>query len=329
MRAWMAACTPVPMMAAVSASSLAHAQAGAWPNKPITMIVPYPPGGQTDFGGRVITAGMTAALGQSIVIDNRAGAGGNIGTSEVARAAPDGYRLLVGNSNMTINPHTYSSPSPDPLQLTPIGLILQSSLILCVHPSLAVNNVAEFAAYAKQQDAARGGMDYASSGNGSLTHAAMELLRDRIGKPKMSHIPYKGSGPALQDVITGRVPAIFDAASVVAQFVKSGKLRGIMATGAQRIPAFPDIPTAAELGIKDFNVVAFIGLYGPPGLPADIVKKANGALNSALNAAATQKTISDLGDEPGGGLPERLGAMTRDYFKLWGEVTKANGIRAD
>jgi tripartite-type tricarboxylate transporter receptor subunit TctC len=307
----------------------AWGQAASWPTKPVTMIVPYPPGGQTDFGGRVINQGMTSALGQPIVIDNRAGAGGNIGTTEVLRAAPDGYRLLVGNSNMTINPHTYSSPSPDPLQLTPIGLILQSSLILCVHPSAPVKNVEEFVAWVKQQDGQRGGMDYASSGNGSLTHAAMELLRDRMGKPKMTHIPYKGSGPALQDVITGRIQAIFDASSVVAPFIKSGKLRPIMTTGAARVPAFADVPTAAERGIKDFNVVAFIGLYGPPGLPADIVRRANAALNTTLATPATQKTITDLGDEVGGGPPERLGGMTRDFFKLWGEVARANNIRAD
>jgi tripartite-type tricarboxylate transporter receptor subunit TctC len=303
--------------------------AANWPTKPVTMIVPYPPGGQTDFGGRIITQGMTTALGQSIVIDNRAGAGGNIGTFEVVRAAPDGYRLLVGNSNMTINPHTYSSPSPDPLQLTPIGLIIQSALILCVHPSSPVKTVEEFIAWAKSQDSAPGGMDYASSGNGSLTHAAMELLRDRMGKPKMTHIPYKGSGPAIQDMIAGRVPAIFDASSVVAPQLKAGKLRAIMTTGSARLAAFPDVPTAKERGIKDFEIFAFIGLYGPPALPADVVRKANAALNTALASPATQKTITDLGDEVGGGTPERLGTMTRDFYKLWGEVTKANGIRAD
>ena len=156
----------------------------------------------------------------------------------------------------------------------------------------------------------------------------MELFRERIGKPKMSHVPYKGSGPAMTDLVAGRIPCMFDAASVVAPFVKSGQLKALMATGPKRIPAFPEVPTATERGIKDFQVISFIGMYGPPGLPADIVKKVNTATNAALQDPKVQKTIADRGDEPGGGTPEELGAMTRDNYKLLGEVVKKNGLAA-
>jgi tripartite-type tricarboxylate transporter receptor subunit TctC len=157
----------------------------------------------------------------------------------------------------------------------------------------------------------------------------MELLRERLGNPKMNHVPYKGSSPAMTDLIAGRLDAMFDATSVIAPFIKSGQLRPLLVTSDKRVPAFPDVPTAAEAGLKDFTIVSFIGLYGPPGLSADIVKKANTALNTALKDPTVTKSILDRGDEPGGGTPEQLATLTRDHFKTWGDVVKANGIKAD
>jgi tripartite-type tricarboxylate transporter receptor subunit TctC len=157
----------------------------------------------------------------------------------------------------------------------------------------------------------------------------MELLRERLGDPKMNHVPYKGSSPAMTDLIAGRLDAMFDATSVIAPFIKSGQLRPLLVTSEKRVPAFPDVPTAAEAGLKDFTIVSFIGLYGPPGLPADIVKKANTALNTALKDATVTKGILDRGDEPGGGTPEQLGSLTRSQYKTWGDVVKSNNIRAD
>jgi len=311
---------------------IASAQGVAsWPDKAVTAVVGAPPGGQTDFAMRVQTPGFQAALGQPFVIDNRPGAGGNISVDYVLKGPTDGYRLLVGNGgNMTLNPHTYrNTPMVDPRTLVPIGLLLQSSLVLAVHPSVSAKNFNELVAWVKAQDKTQGGVDYASSGPGSLTQAAMELLRERMGKPKMNHIAYKGSAPAMQDLIAGRVTLMFDAVSVIAPFIKSGQLRALMVTGDKRVPAVADVPTAAELGVKDFVVTSFIGLYGPPGLSPEIVRKANAALNKSMADPATAKTITDRGDEPGGGTPERLMAMTRDYYKTWGEVVKANDIRAD
>ena len=308
------------------ASSPVRAQA-AWPTRSVTLVVGYPPGGQTDFAGRMVTAGMQTALGQGVVIDNRAGAGGNIGTDYIMKAAPDGYRLLVGNGNITLNPHTYRNTAmADPLKLTPIGLLLQSSLVLAIPNTVPAKNYKEFVDWVKRN---KDGIDYASGGPGSLTHASMELFRERIGTPTMNHVPYKGSSPAVIDLIAGRVSAMFDAASVMAPFIKSGQLRPLMVTGSQRVPAFPDVPTAAECGLKNFEVISFVGLYGPPGLSADIVRKANVAMNAALKDPTIQKGIVERGDEPGGGTPEQLATLTRDYYKLWGEVVRANDIRAE
>jgi tripartite-type tricarboxylate transporter receptor subunit TctC len=304
---------------------------GAWPTRAVTLVVGYPPGGQTDFAGRILTAGMQTSLGQGVVIDNKPGANGNIATDFIMKAPPDGYKLLVGNgSNMVLNPHTYRNTAmADPLKLVPIGLLLTSSLMLVVPSSLPVKDLTEFIAWVKAQDKAGTGIDYASGGPGSLVQTAMELFRERIGKPKMNHVPYKGSSPAMTDLIAGRVNAMFDASSVVAPFLKSGQLKALMSTGAKRVPAFPDVPTATEKGIKDFQIISFIGLYGPPGLSPDIVKKVNTAMNSALKEPNVQKTIADRGDDAGGGTPEQLAALTRDYYKLLGEVVKNNDIRAE
>jgi len=317
-------------LAAALLPELALAQ-DAWPTKPVTLVVGYPPGGQTDFAGRVLTAVMQESLKQSVVIDNKPGVNGNIATDYIAKSAPDGYRLLVGNgSNMVLNPHTYrNTPVADPLKLTPIGLLLTSGLLLVVPSSLPVKTVEEFIAWVKQQDKEGKIVDYASGGPGSLVQTTMELFRERIGKPRMSHVPYKGSGPAMTDLVAGRIPCMFDAASVVAPFIKSGQLRPLMATGPKRIPAFPDVPTATERGIKDFQVISFIGMYGPAGLSPEIVRKVNTATNAALKDPKVQKTIADRGDEPGGGTPEQLGAMTRENYKLLGDVVKNNDIRAE
>lgn len=312
---------------ALAVPGLARAQ-GAWPAaRPITMVVAYPPGGQTDFAARMAQPGMGTALGQSIVIDNRPGAGGNIGTDYAMRARPDGYTLIAANSAaQTINPHTFPSMSFDPRQLTPIGLLLQSALVLCVHPSLPITNVAEFAAWVKAQ---RGGANYATSSVGSLTHVTMELFRARIGNPDMEAVTYRGSGPMIQDLIANRLPAAFDASSVLAVYLKAGQLRPIMVTSAQRVPAFPDVPTAAEQGIADFVITAWIGLMGPPALPADIVAKANAALNTAMADPETRRKISETGDEPGGGDAASLGERMRREHALWADVVKKAGIKVE
>lgn len=307
----------------------ARAQA-AWPNKPVTLLVGFPPGGQTDFAARVLLASLQGALGQPVVVDNKAGVNGNLAAADILKSAPDGHRLLVGNGSMTIAAHVYTTMGiVDPRQLTPIGTMLQSALVLAVPASSPIKTYAQFVEHVKAKHQSGNGIDYGTGGVGALPHVTMELLRDRLGQPKMNHVPYKGSSPAMTDLIAGRLDAMFDATSVVAPFIKSGQLRPLLVTSEKRTPALPDVPTAIESGLKDFTVMSFIGLYGPPGLPADIVTKANAALNTALKDPAVTKGILDRGDEPGGGTAEQLGAMTRDQFRIWGDVVKANNIRAD
>jgi len=314
--------------AALAMPNLASAQA-AYPNRPITLVVGFPPGGQTDFAARILQQGLAQALGQPVVIDNRGGAGGNLGTDTVLRARPDGYTLLVGNANpLTINPHTFQGMTIDPLRLTAVGMMLRSALILCTHPSVPARTPQEFAAWARETNSGRG-INYGSGSAGSLTHVAMELFKNRVGNPPMEHVPYRGSGPALQDFIVNRFSAMFDGASVMAPFIRSDQLRPMLQTGAARIPAFPNIPTAAEAGVPDFVITAWIGLFGPPGLPPEIVQRLNAALNTATQDATVRERITTQGDEPGGGTSEELATLlVRDHAR-WGEVVRANNIRAD
>ncbi len=302
---------------------------GIWnPTRPITMIVGFPPGGQTDFAARVIQAGMQTALGVAVAIDNRGGAGGNIGTEAVMRSRPDGYTILAGNiSPMAINPHTMDGMTIDPREMVPIGLALQSSLILATHPSMNVRNLAELRAWIAAQP--RGSINYGSASAGSLSHIAMELFRDRLGKPEMTHVPYRGSGPAMADFIAGRFSLMFDGASVVAPFLQANQLRGVLATGRTRSPAFPDIATAEQQGLRDFAFYAWIGLFAPRGTPPEIVTRINAALNAALADPATRERMTSRGDEPGGGTAEDMGRMMAQDYARWGEVVRANNIRAE
>jgi tripartite-type tricarboxylate transporter receptor subunit TctC len=311
-------------------ATVASAQT-AWPTKPITLLVGYPPGGQTDYAGRVLMGVMQRTMGQTIIIENKPGVNGNLASADAVKAAPDGYRLLVANGGgITISPHIYKTmATTDPLKFTPIGVMLQSPLVLAVPSSSPIKTYSDFAALVAEKSKGGQGIDYGSPGIGSINQVTMEMLRERLGGAKMNHVPYKGSSPAITDLIAGRLDAMFDATSVVAPFIKSGQLRAVMVTGEKRVPAFPGVPTATESGVKDFKVNQFIALYGPPGLSPEIVKKVNIALNAALKDPAITKGIVERGDEPGGGTPEQLADMTRTHFKMWGEVVKANNIRAD
>ena len=300
----------------------------AWPTaKPVSLIVGYPPGGLTDMGARFVTQGLASALGQTFLVDNRPGASGNLAAAEVMRAH-DPYKLLVANTSFTINPHTFTSPSPpNPNDFTPIGMILESQLVLCVNPSSPAKNLKEFVAWVKAEDKA-GGFSYATGGSGGNTHLAMEHFRERTGLPAMNQVPYRGSAPAIQDVVGNQVPCIMDAASLLIPFIQSGKVRPIVVTGARRLPALPDVPTAAELGVKDFDVTVFVGLYGPPKLDPAIVGKLNAALNTTLAAPGVSGSITKNGDLVGGGTPERLAKITSDNHTLWGEIVRKNHIKA-
>lgn len=314
-------------LACVAAPVFAQA---AWPSKPVTLLVGFPPGGQTDFAARVISNSLAASLGQGVVIENKAGVNGNLGSVDIMRAQPDGYRLLVGNGSMTVTPHVFPTLGiADPTKFVPIGILLQSPLVLVVPTSSPVKNFEQFVALVKERAKSGKTVDYATPGAGSLVHVTTELMRERIGSPAMNQVPYKGSGPAVIDLMAGRVEAMFDATSVFDPYIKSGKVRPIMVTSSTRAASLPDVPTPAEVGLKDFEIISFIGMYGPPGTRPEVVQKMNAAINAVLKEPAVIKSFQERGDQPGGGTPEQLNAMTRAQYKLWGDVVKANKITAE
>ena len=320
-----------PLAAAIGlATAFGAAHAAGYPEQPITVVVPYSAGGGADNAARIIAQGMGEVAGQGVVIENKAGVNGNLGSVDIMRSAPDGYRLLVGNGSMTVTPHVFPTIGiVDPTKFVPIGILLQSPLVLVVPTSSPVKNFEQFVAMVKERAKSGKTVDYATPGAGSLVHVTTELMRERIGSPAMNQVPYKGSGPAVIDLMAGRVEAMFDATSVFDPYIKSGKVRPIMVTSSTRAASLPDVPTPAEVGLKNFEIISFIGMYGPPGTPADVVKKMNASINAVLKEPAVIKSFQERGDQPGGGTPEQLDAMTRAQYKLWGEVVKANKITAE
>jgi len=276
----------------------------------------------------MLQAPLSAALGQTVPIDNRAGAGGNIATEQVLRARPDGYTLLAGNvGSFVLNPHTMPSMTFDPMDMTPIGLMLSSPLLLAVHASLPIRTFAEWREWVMRSQPR--GIDMGTSSAGGIVHATSEKLRGRLGNPEINLVHYRGSGPALQDFISNRFPTMFDAPSLLHPFIEAGQVRPIMVTSERRNSAFPNVPTAAESGLPNFIVSAWIGLFGPRGLPGDIVTRANAALNEACRDTQARDRIAARGDEIGGGTVEDFASMVRREHTEWGAIVRAANIRAE
>lgn len=307
---------------------------GLWnPTRPITLVVGYPAGGQTDFVARAILQGLQRALGTSIIIDHRPGAGGNLGTEMVMGARPDGYTLLAANvASMTINPHTMDQLTIDPREMIPIGLAQQSSMVLCTHPSIQVQDLAGLRGWMARQ--APGAISFASTGAGSLRHVAMELFRERLNLPAMSHVTYRGTASAMQDLLAGRCHLMFDSASIVTPLLQgpplqAPRLRGILVTGRSRCPALPEIATAGQQGLGNFIFTNWTGLFAPGGTPPEISGRLNVALNAVLAEPATRERLLLRGHEPGGGTPATMGEMMAQCYARWGAVVRANNIRAE
>ena len=311
---------------ATTAAPWAAAQS-AWPDQPLRWVVPYPAGGGTDVLARTVAEAMRQTLGQQIVVDNRPGASTNVGGQMVATAKPDGYTFMsADNAILAYNEHLFTKlPFNPEKDFTYVGGISRFPLALVVHPAFEAKTVKEFLAYARANP---GKLNYASPGNGSPHHLAMEMFKNRT-KTFLTHIPYRGAAPALQDVMGGQVPCMFLDLAAGLPVITSGKVRALAIGSAKRVAALPDVPTLAEAGVPNTEVFAFQGILAPAGLPAAITARLNGDLNKALLNPAVVKRMNDFGMEALPGTPEQFRAMARAESKRWGEIIKAAGVKLD
>ena len=310
---------------ALAAPLAAQAQA-AYPDKPIRFVVPYPPGGGTDVVARIVQPRLQALLGQSIVIDNRGGAGGSLGTEIAAKAQPDGYTVLFTLSSHTINPAIFPKLPYDTIKdFEPVGLVASLPQLLAAAPNLQVRTVADVVAQAK---AAPDKFSFASVGNGSPGHLAGELMVIRTGA-KMAHIPYRGGGPAVTDVMGGQVPLIWVSIPAAAAQVKAGKLHALAVSTLKRSPAFPDVPTMQEAGVADFEVDSWYAMLVPAKTPRAIIDKLNKALNTVLAEPAVRTQLLDQGADAVGGTPEALAKVIAAEVPKWMKLAKDANIKAD
>ena len=320
---WLAA-----LLACLGFAAVAPVSVQSYPGKPVRLIVPFAPGGAADIYARMLQGALAEQLGQPVIVENRTGASGMIGTEAVAKAAPDGYTLLVGNiSTLALNSAVYKKMPYDPLKdLTPIMRPVNVNYVLVVNPAVPVRSVAELVAHAKANP---GKLSYGSSGSGSLQHMVAELFMAQT-RTVMTHVPYKGTGALVGDLIAGHLQLAFaDQASMMPQ-VKAGKLRALAVGGARRSPDHPDIPTVAEAGnLPGFEAVAWLGIAGPAGLSPAIVKRVNDAFVSVHAAPGMQERLAGVGLTAVSGTPEEFGRYMRSEITKWTKVAKDVGVTLD
>ena len=298
-----------------------------WPSKPITYVVPFPAGGTTDVLARLIGQKLGPALGTTIVVENKPGAGGNVGSEFVARAAPDGYTILGGTiSSHSINVSLYPKLPYDPVSsFQPITLIGTNPNILVVNANSPYKSVQDITAALKAKP---GSLSYASAGNGTSQHLSSELYKYMAGVD-MVHIPYKGSGPAIQDVIGGQVPMMFDTSVVAGPHIEGGRLRALAVTSAKRASAFPNVPTMAESGVPGYDVVSWQAIFAPAGTPKPIVDRLHAELAKILQDPEVKDRLAKLGLDPSGMTPAELTAFQKAEIDKWAKVIKAANIKID
>jgi tripartite-type tricarboxylate transporter receptor subunit TctC len=300
-----------------------NAMAQAYPNKPIKLIVPFAPGGFTDVVARILGQKLSISLGQPFVIENKAGAGSTIGTDFVAKAAPDGYTLVMVSTTHVISPAIYPKLPYDPIKsFTPVAKLVDSAYVLLVNPKVPANNVAEFIALAK---ASPDKIHYASSGNGSSQHLMGGMFASMTGV-KMKHVPYKGSGGAANDLVAGVVESSFAGVPNAMAQVPAGRLKALAVTTSKRIPQLPDVPTMQEAGVPGYNASVWLGLLAPAGTPKEVVMKLNAEIAKVLSAADTKKELYAAGVEADISSPEALNALMVQELDRWGKVIKDAGI---
>ncbi len=315
------------MALALLAVGVGTALAQAYPSRPIRIVVPFAAGaGVLDIMARLVGQHLGASLGQQVVIDNRPGAGGIVGAEVVAKAEPDGYTLLMGNTALVVSPYLYAKLPFEPLaDFVPVTLVNSAPLLLVVHPSVPVQSVKELIAYAKARP---GQLNYGSGGVGSTPYLATELLKAMAGIDVV-HVPYKGGAPALADLVAGQLTFMIENVPGTMPLVKSGKLRALAITSAQRSPLAPDLPTMAEAGVPDYEMVGWNGVFVAKGTPAEIVARLNSDLAKVLRLPDVKEQMATLGAEPGGDSTPAFGAFVKAESARWGRIIKERGIRPE
>jgi tripartite-type tricarboxylate transporter receptor subunit TctC len=296
-----------------------------YPSRPVRIIVPFAPGGGSDFIARFMAQRLTVGLGQQVIVENKPGAGGMLGIEQGVKSPADGYTLTLIASSYTVNPSIYKFTFDPVNDITPIIQLSQGPLLVVVRPSLPVKSTQDLIALAKAKP---GQVNFASSGQGSVIHMATELFQSMAGV-KMNHIPYKGTGPALTDTIGGQTDVFFSSTATAVPHVQSGKLRAIAVTTAKRIPALPDVPTVNESGVKGYDVVLWHGLIGPKGLPRAIVNRINAEAGKALKVKETADQLQSDGVAPAGGTPEQFHAQIKKEIGIWRKVAADAGVKAE
>ena len=314
------------LLAAMGGLFALTVQAQSYPSKPVRVVVPYPPGGPTDIVARVLFQQVAENTGQQFLIDNRAGAGGNIGAEAVAKAPADGYTLLIGTTAHAINMSLFKSLNYDVQKdLAPVSLLTQGPLVLVTHPQFPANSIKELIDMAKAKP---GSLNFASSGNGQSTHLSAELFNSMAGI-KMVHVPYKGSAPALGDLMSGQVGIMFDTTLSAMPFVKAGKLKALGVTSPQRTPAAPDVPTIAESGLPGYEVFAWNGVLVPAGTPKAIVAQLNEEIRKAMQLPQVREKFSAQGFAASWNTPDQFGVFVRNEVEKWARTVKASGATLD
>ena len=303
------------------------AGAASFPDRPINLVVPNPPGGLVDTSARLLSEPLTRVIGQTVVVDNKPGASGNIAYQYVANAKPDGYTLLISYSGYHVgNPALMDKLPWDPIKdFSPIALLTVSTNVIAVHPSVPVNNLKEFIAYAKANP---GKLNYASQGNGSVSHIGTEMFKQTTGID-IVHVPYKGSGPAIQDVLAGQVQVFISTPPSLMQHVQSGKLKGLAVTGKNRHPGMPNVPTTAEAGLPSFQLESWVALFAPAGTPAPIVTKLTDSVKKSLALPEVKERADAAGVELRYLTPAQTEALVKKELPYWSKVIKSANITLD
>jgi tripartite-type tricarboxylate transporter receptor subunit TctC len=314
--------------AAIAAPSIvsSHVQSGDWPAKPVRVVVPFTPGGSTDITARLVSNRLQEVWGQSVVVENKPGAGGNIAADLVAHSDADGYTILITGPGLATNPFLYPSLSYDPVgDFAPVTMLITQPNLMCVPNSSPAKSVREFIDYCNQN---KGKVTFASSGNGTTLHLSGELFK-RMAKVEMTHIPYRGGAPAINDLIPGRVDVIFDNMPSILSHVKGGSLRGLAVTTKDRVAAVPEIPTIAESGVPGFDVFSWFGFFVPAKTPPDVVARINADTNAALVHPPVKSRFEELGANPKGSTPAQLAAFLKSETDKWGPVIREAKIKVE